>query len=959
MTSGLDPSQPVPTALQGLPRATVRLQLHRGFTLDDAATRVPYFAALGLSHVYASPLLTARGGSIHGYDGVDPTRISAELGGEPALRRLVEALRRHGMGLIVDIVPNHMAVGSENPWWMDVLAWGLRSRHARWFDIDWAPADPAMHGKLLLPVLGKPYGEALLGGELVPALDAARGRLELRYFDHRFPLAPDDYVPLLQGEGDDTLQPQLRPHLQDFQAALALPGEAAHEAFDAACLAFGDALRDTGLRGQCEAALARWAVPPQPQGQQAAAANDAPPLHAVLERQAWRLAWWRTASDQINWRRFFDVHELVGLNVERPEVFDGVHATVLRLVQEGLVDGLRIDHVDGLTDPGVYCQRLRRHVQQRWPHDPARRPFYLVVEKILARDEPLRAEWTVDGSTGYDFMNQVSEWLHQPGGEAPLAALWAGVSGRSASFEPEALEARRELLSRSFDAQLNATVAALREVAGQHLNTRDITAAAIQRALVELLVHFPVYRTYALAHGFDAIDAAHMGQAIAAARSTCRADDAPVLDLLHAWLGGEPLQDGGADVPARRNAIRLFQQLSAPLAAKAIEDTAFYRHGRLLSRNDVGFDPAVFASDAARWHAVCEQRRERFPAAMLASATHDHKRGEDVRARLAVLSERPGDWQARIDRWLALNAAHRGGAEAPTRGDEAMLYQVLVGAWPLELLPDDAAGLQAFGERVLGWQQKALREAKLATDWIAHNDDYEGGSRRFLQALLSPPRAAAFLHELHAWVQETAPAAAANGLVQTLLKYTAPGMPDLYQGTEFWDLSLVDPDNRRPVDFAARAEALERHRGQPLAALRAHWRDGALKQALIARLLACRAAAPALFAQGEYRPLAVQGPSAGHLLAFERCLGPQRLVVVAARWPWQLGGANALDLPGSLWPGHALQVPDAAEQDWHDPLEPQAGAGEGSPGSRGLPALEQLLSPLPFAVRANFPLPAP
>jgi (1->4)-alpha-D-glucan 1-alpha-D-glucosylmutase len=951
----------------GAPRATVRLQFHAGYTLDDGLAQVPYLAALGISHVYASPLLTARAGSTHGYDGVDPTRISAELGGEEALRRFVAALHERDMGLILDIVPNHMAVGSENAWWIDVLTWGLRSRYAHWFDIDWEPLDPAMHGRLLLPVLGKPYGEALADGELGLVLDAQTGRIWVRYFEHRFPVSPDDYARLLRTGGEDASA--LEAHAQAFEAAVALEGKAARDAFDEACAAFARALRDFALRERCEAMLARWSdvsgteplsgpqagrtgPPASVPGSAALEPVAEPPLHALLERQAWRIAWWRTASDEINWRRFFDVHELVGMNVERTEVFDGVHATVLRLVEEGLIDGLRIDHVDGLTDPGAYCRRLREQVDIRWPHDPARRPFYLVVEKILARDEPLRGDWSVDGSTGYEFMNQVNEWLHDPSGEVPLASAWAQISGRSADFEAEALGARRELLSRSFDAQLNATVAALREVAAGTLATRDITAAAIQRTLVELLVHFPAYRTYALAEGFDEIDRRHMERAVAGARATCRADDAPVLDLLVGWLGGEP-PHRCEDAPARRKAIRRFQQLSAPLAAKAIEDTAFYRYGRLLSRNDVGFDPAVFASDTVRFHAVCAERREGFPLGMLTTATHDHKRGEDVRARLAALSERPDDWRAAVERWRAMNDGLRTRPQAPSAGEEAMLYQTLVGAWPLGLAPSDASGLQSFAERVWRWQEKALREAKLTTDWIAPNAEHEGACRDFLMALLDARRSAAFLADLCAWVDGVAAAGAVNGLVQTLLKYTVPGVPDLYQGTEWWDLSLVDPDNRRPVDWPQRAASLEASRDEPLAALAGRWRDGRVKQALIARLLACRARAPELFARGEYRPLSIDGVHAGRLVAFERRHGSRRLLVVAASRPWGLGVDRNLSVARSTWGDGLVLAHDRQGDGWRDVLAVGAPAGQPQ-AAAALPPPAELLSPLPFAVWANF-----
>jgi (1->4)-alpha-D-glucan 1-alpha-D-glucosylmutase len=968
------------TPLAGPPRATVRLQFHAGYTLDDAVAQVPYFAALGISHVYASPLLAARAGSRHGYDGVDPARVNPELGGEPALRRLAAELHAHGLGLILDIVPNHMAASTQNPWWEDVLTWGTRSRHAHWFDIDWQPQDPALHGKVLLPVLGRPYGEALDAGELSLALDAARGRLQLAYFERRFPLSPVGHAELLRAlAGPPPIGPGAgRPAAKEpiagatppsaraepgipialglsqpapadgdasgghaslttlarrFDEAAAQGGPAAVATFEQASAALAAALQgEAGLRPSLEAALARHAADPAA-------------LHALLERQCYRLACWRTASDEINWRRFFDVHELVGMNVERPEVFDALHATLLRLVGDGLIDGLRVDHVDGLADPGAYCRQLREQVMRRWPHDPSLRPFYLVVEKILAQGEALRADWAVDGSTGYDFMNQVSEWLHQPAGEAPLGALWAEVSGRSAGFEPEALAARRELVGRSFSAQLEATVAALHAVARGALATRDTSAASIRRALLELLAHFPVYRTYAAARGqgLDAAGERHLHQAAAHASRSCRRDDAAVPGLLARWLGGAP----GAAPHASRLAVRRFQQLTAPLAAKAVEDTAFYRHGRLLSRNDVGFDPAVFAGDGERLHQRCAERRRHFPLAMLASATHDHKRGEDLRARLAVLSECPQDWERLVLRWRSLNAALRGPAGAPGAGDEAMLYQMLAGAWPVALAPSDATGLAAFRDRIWRWQEKALHEAKLATDWIAPDTAHEAACKSFLEALLDPAVSQQFLGELHGFVARIDPPGKLNGLVQTLLKCTVPGVPDLYQGAEYWDLSLVDPDNRRPVDFASRAASLDRVRATPLADLLPTWQDGVVKQALIARLLACRAAAPRLFAQGDYRPLPVRGPQAARVLAFERRLGAQRLLVVATRWP--AGTAQAGGAAGGVWRETQLVLEDGGGAPWRDVL---AGPLADAAAAKGLPALGELLQALPFAVHA-------
>ncbi|WP_309394051.1 malto-oligosyltrehalose synthase [Chelatococcus sambhunathii] len=808
-------------AVASPPRATMRMQFHREFPFERGVALAPYLKTLGISHLYSSPILTARAGSNHGYDVVDPTTVNPELGGEDGFRALVAALRAEGLGMIVDIVPNHMAVGGDNEWWLDVLAYGQGSRFGHFFDIDWEPADPALHGKVLLPTLGMTYGEALKSGELAITREGKRGGLTLRYADHLFPLRPQDRYEI---------------------------EEAGLDAYDA----------------KTEDGRAR--------------------LHALLEKQNWRLAHWMVAGDEINWRRFFDVNELAGLRMADPAVFDAAHAKLLDLYAEGLIDGFRVDHVDGLMDPGGYCRRLREHLDARQTERPgalANQRAYLVVEKILGPGEPLPADWAIDGASGYDFMDDVSALLHDPAGEEPLGALWAEISGRSADFHVEEEAARREILDRSFSAQLDQAAEALHRIARLDYETRDTPRAAIRRALVELLAHFPAYRTYANAtDGRTESDRLIFARAMKKARGTILPADAQVLDLLDGWLGGET---GAPEEqrPLRDKAIRRFQQLSAPVAAKAVEDTAFYRYGRLLSRTDVGFDVATFSISPETFHEKMIARRATFPNAMLTTATHDHKRGEDVRARLAVLSEIPDEWSAAVARWRAMTAPLRSG-EAPSASDESILFQTLVGAWPTDLSPDDAEGCKVFAERVAGWQTKALREAKLATDWSAPNEAYEAAAHALLMGVMTGPDASV-RSDVAAFAGRIAPAGAANGLVQTLLRLTVPGVPDSYQGTEFWDLSLVDPDNRRPVDYDARRAALDR--GENVADAAGHWRDGAVKQALIAAVLNERARRPRLFAEGEYLPLAVEGPDADSIIAFARTLETDAVVIVAVLRP--------------------------------------------------------------------------
>jgi (1->4)-alpha-D-glucan 1-alpha-D-glucosylmutase len=824
------------------PRATLRLQFHKDFTFADAARLVPYFAALGISHVYASPIVTARPGSMHGYDVIDPTRVNPELGGEDGLRRLVAALRRADLGLIVDIVPNHMAVGQGNAWWWDVLENGGASVYAHFFDIDWEPDDPALRGKVLAPFLGRPYDEALAAGEITLARGAERGFL-VRYFDHAFPVAKPDW--------------------SDIEA---------HEptAFD----------------------------PANADGRQR--------LDRLLARQHYRLAWWRVANKEINWRRFFDINELIGLRVEDDDVFEATHAALLRLYAHGLIDGVRVDHVDGLSHPGDYCRKLRARLTALEPSRPAdapRGPTYVVVEKILGRDEHVRGDWGCDGTTGYDFMDQVSALLHRAEAGGALAALWARISGRSPHFVDEAQASRREILDRSFTAQLDAAARAFHRLA--RAAASDVSRAAIRRVLGEILVHFPVYRVYTRpAHRSDA-DLLFLRRALEGAAATCLPGDRRVVDLLGRWLSGETAPASAQQLQSR--ALTRFHQLSAPVAAKAIEDTAFYRHGTVLSRIDVGFDPSRFADAPAAFHARALERREHFPGAMLATATHDHKRGEDVRARLAVLSEIPDEWASALDRWRAQSAALRqavAGGHAPEPRDIAILFQMIVGAWPPALALDDAVGRTDFAERLAGWQQKALREAKLASDWATPNEAYESAARGFLMRLFADE--AGLLTDIARFARRIGPAGAANGLAQILLKLTAPGVPDIYQGTEYWDLSLVDPDNRRPVDFAARSRSLD---AAPVGELAARWPDGRIKQAVIVRALAVRRAAPRLFSEGAYVPIEAEGPLARHVVAFARRLGDAIAITVVGRLTAALLADGGVAIPAARWNGTRLRLP--------------------------------------------------
>jgi (1->4)-alpha-D-glucan 1-alpha-D-glucosylmutase len=738
------------------PRATYRLQFNRDFPFSAAEAIVPYLERLGISHVYASPITTAVSGSPHGYDVTDPTRINPELGGEEGFGKLVEALHARGMGVVIDIVPNHMGVaGGENAYWNDVLKNGRDSRYAHWFDIDW-------DGPLLLPILGAPLGEVIASGDL----KVTDGALQL-YGNAGPPLRPD--VPV---QGDP---------------------------------------------------------------------------RALVEAQHYRLASWRTANDELNWRRFFTVNDLAGLRVEDPDVFDATHALYFDLFERGLIDGVRVDHVDGLADPAGYCRTLR----DRFDAIGGDRRCYIVIEKILAEDEPLSNDWETDGTSGYDFMREVTGVLHAPEGEAPLGALWETISGRPADFEKEALLARQQLLNWHFASQTDRCVAAFaalaRSAAQTHSDFEAVTPAMLRRAIERLMWVFPVYRSYGLGDHGPASDGVVLDKALADSAAFCPPGESEITRYVVEWLAGR----GPGDKTLASEAVRRFQQLSAPIAAKAVEDTAFYRHGVLLSTNDVGFAPEHFALDTDGFHAAMATRAARFPNAMLATATHDHKRGEDVRARLAVLSGVADLWEQHLARWSDIADAL--GAEIDA-GDRYVLFQTLFGAWTQ---PGDD-----FADRIKAWQTKALREAKLRSSWEAPDENYEARCNGLVDALLTHE---AFVTDMSDLVRRTAPAATANTLALAVLRNTVPGVPDCYQGAELEDLSLVDPDNRRPVDYAERASALDAPK------------DACSKLQVVAGLLAARRDAPALFAEGDYRPVTVTGPRSTHVLAFTRTAGEARL----------------------------------------------------------------------------------
>lgn len=847
------------------PLATYRLQLRSSFSFADVADVADYLVELGVSHVYSSPILQAVPGSAHGYDVVDPTRVNTELGGEDGFSWLCGELRRRGLGLILDIVPNHVAIGGpENPWWWDVLENGPASRYATYFDVDWAAIETEAANKILLPVLGDHYGRILEAGEL--QLSRTGGAFEIRHHEHRFPLAPRSLDTFLGAAAERCGSPLLA-FIADSYGRLPSP-----QARDPRALArrhrdkevlqteLGElCLREPSVTAAIDAVIGEWNASP-----------DA--LDGLLARQNYRLACWHMAEQELGYRRFFDINSLIGLRVEDESVFDDTHRLILRLLREKQVHGLRIDHPDGLRDPETYVQRLRSAAPDAW----------IVVEKILESEETLPSTWPVEGTTGYDFLNQAAGLFVDPTGELRLTQCYVHFTGEPADYAALVWEKKHQVLRDVLGSDVHRLTALLREVCAQHRCHRDYTRGQLEVALRELVACFPVYRTYVRAdpRQVSGRDIEYVTRAVDAAKGHC-ADLDPALfhflrDLLLLNVEGE----------AETEFALRFQQLTGPVMAKGVEDTVFYCFNRLVGLNEVGGDAGRLGSTVADFHAACTVAQGQWPSRMLATSTHDTKRGEDVRARLSLLSELPEQWSEAVWRWASMNDRHRVDG-MPDPNAEYLLYQTLVGAWPIET------------PRVAVYMEKAAREAKKHTSWNTPNEPYEKALQRFVAQVLDDR---AFLVDLGAFVDRLKRPGYINSLAQTLLKLTAPGVPDFYQGTELWDFGLVDPDNRRPVDYDLRRRLLaEAKSATPECVLERI--EGALpKTWLIHRVLTTRRRRPGLFApSAEYHALDARGTRAAHVVAFMRGEGA---ITVVPRLVIRLDGDwldTVIDLPLGRW----------------------------------------------------------
>jgi (1->4)-alpha-D-glucan 1-alpha-D-glucosylmutase len=942
-------------AQQRIPVATYRLQLHAGFTFQQAVAVVPYLHRLGVSDCYLSPYFRARAGSMHGYDICDYTQLNPELGSEADFQAMTSQIAAHGMGQVLDFVPNHMAADSvQNRWWRDILESGPASPHARFFDVDWDPVKPELRGKVLLSLLGDHYGLVLERGELRLSLD--NNALSLRYFDSDRPIDPRLY-PAVFRINLDPLRAELKdgdPHLQEFLSVIRALDHLPASTETAPELV---AERQREIRVASER-LARL-LDASPRIRQHVEDNlrifngqvgkpeSFDPLHELLEKQPYRLAYWKTAFQEINYRRFFDIRELAGLRMEEPAVFAAAHTLVLRLIREGKVTGLRLDHIDGLFDPACYVDRLQEAVlleraaafqrlgdertenwrrgilawrEQQRAHDPrdvAVRPLYLTTEKILSGNETLPDPWVVHGTTGYDFLNDLTRLFVDPQNAKAMKRAYERFTGTLVPFAEVGYHSKKLIIETALASELHVLAHALNRLSEGNRRARDFTLDSLQDALREVVACFPVYRTYVGTGGAAESDRQMIDLALSRARRRNPAMEPTVFDFVRSVIlppeSGEISED---EYHRRLRFAMKFQQYTGPVQAKGIEDTAFYRYNVLASLSEVGGDPQRFGGAAAQFHEANRRRLANWPGTMLATATHDTKRGEDARARLNVLSEVAEEWRRRVSRWARANASQRqtvDGEPAPDRNDEYLFYQTLLAAWPAEAAGTAHQTAPAdLADRLGNYLVKAAKEAKIHTSWINPNKAYDDAVVAFVDRTLTGPRAARFLADFLPFQQRIARLGMVNSLAQVVLKIASPGVPDFYQGTELWDLSLVDPDNRRPVDFSVRARMLddmkpylneEAGRGnvdrcQAVAEMLERWPDGRIKLFLTACGLRLRQRLPRVFLQGDYLPLATQGECADNLVALARRDAADIVVAAVPRFSSRLLTSSNAVLPG-------------------------------------------------------------
>lgn len=914
------------TSEPSLPVSTYRLQLNRGFPFKAAAAIVPYLSALGITDCYPSPYLKATPGSEHGYDVVDPTLLNPELGTEDEYREFIDSLHAQQMGHILDVVPNHMGIGrSANAWWLDVLENGPSSRFAHLFDIDWHPVKRELENKVLLPILGDLYGTVLENQEIVLLYE--EGRFFIKYYDHRLPVGPKSSAMVLTHRLDELLAEAgaSSPYVQELQSIVtALRNLPASTETDPERVEERNRERDIVRQRLATlvrdgAAIARFLA----DNVRTFNGTKGDPrsfdlLDALLNEQVYRLADWRVAAEEINYRRFFDVNELAAVRLEDDAVLQASHVLVFRLVKEGAVSGLRIDHVDGLSDPGRYLREW-----QTWAQRELGRPLFVVVEKILGKDEPLPETWPVSGTTGYEFLNLINGLFVQTTHERAMNETYVQFIRRRISFEDLVYESKKLIMQASMASEINVLGHRLNQLSERDRRSRDFTLNSLTNAIREIIACFPVYRTY-IAEGPEPLldrDRVYIRLAVARAKRRNPALSGRVFDFVRSLLLKEWDERTSQDRREQLRFVMKFQQMTSPVTAKGIEDTAYYRYNRLVSLNEVGGHPESFGVTVAAFHKHLRGRQGRWPCSLSATSTHDTKRSEDTRGRLNVLSELPREWRGCVNRWAKLTRKCKVDVEgqlAPDRNEEYLLYQTLVGIWPLG--PLDDAQYRAFCDRVQGYMNKALREGKAHTSWVNPDQGYEGAMRQFVDAMLDRTKPNAFLDEFIPFCRRVAQWGMWNALSQVVLKTTAPGIPDFYQGTELWDFHVVDPDNRRPVDYEIRASMLKELQCRlvecgsdlrPLVrTLLTERVDGRIKLYTMMRALHFRRENHSLFHQGEYIPLEGYGTKQEHCCAFARLHLERAVVIVVPRLVVSLtGDAVTVPLGSDVWRDTYVAVP--------------------------------------------------
>lgn len=912
-------------AVRQLPGSTYRFQFNKEFTFKDAAKLIPYLAKLGISHCYASPFLKARPGSMHGYDIIDHKQINPEIGTPDELDKLVTKLHEHGMGLILDIVPNHMGIGKVNHWWMDVLENGPASIYVDYFDIDWTPVKPELYGKVTLPVLGESYGAILKGGHFKLQFTPTTGSLAIRYYDNEFPVNPATY-PQVLGNRLDVLKERLGKNNIDVMeyesivtALAALPSHTESQQFSGRVRE--KQVQLNRLSNLCKQNAEITNFIQQNLTEFEVRQDDKQSferMHKLLEAQAYRLVFWRVASDEINYRRFFDINELAAVRTEDPRVFGEMHDLVFNLIGEGKLDGLRIDHPDGLFDPATYFVQLQSKAAERLKiATPAETelvlgketlPIYIVVEKILAPFEHLEEDWAVHGTVGYEFLNSLLNVFVSSENEHALESTYEAFIGRVVDYESAKRECKGLILDTVLASELHVLAHRLSQIAEISWEYRDFTQNSLRKALRHIVTNFPVYRTYVTPKKVDKTAKQYIDWAVRLAKRFGSAVTPEVYDFVRNVLCLE-----AAEIPKENDEPALqflhsiqtiamkFQQFTGPVMAKSVEDTLFYRFNRFVCLNEVGGEPDRFGITVSSFHHQNQQRQVRRPYEMLASSTHDTKRSEDVRARLAVLSELPKMWEQKTTQWARMNRSRKmivDEEQFPDANDEYLIYQTLVGACPTGVSGTD--WVEPFKQRVTEYILKAARESKSHTSWVNKNTEYENALSTFIEKILTVSQTNPFLDDFTQFHNSFYPLGLINSLAQTALKFTSPGVPDIYQGNEIFDFSLVDPDNRRPVDFGERAHMLNRvnkhiqvgviasnqvisKQADFLKSCLNEIEDGSCKLLIAAAAMACRKQFDSIYTRGRYIPLEVSGSGEQHIIAFARELEGNWSITVVPR----------------------------------------------------------------------------